>query len=137
MDVKLGTLTFVPRISILINLYITHSSTYLMPCIFGFGFHASFCPCDLLMTDESHLLDVVCPNCKRRLRCQYNAVLNDKEVNVVWEDFNDFVYSRVNEQLHEICASYPQSCAYGLTDTESKTVGDKFEKVCDQFMTYG
>jgi hypothetical protein len=108
-----------------------------MPCIFGFGFHIGFCPCDLLMTDELHLLDVVCPNCKRRLRCEYNAILNDKEVIGGWDDFDDFVYSRLNRQLHEICVSYPQSCAYGLTKTESKTVGEKFGKVCDQFMTYG
>ena len=63
-------------------------------------------------------------------------VLNDKEVIGGWDDFDDFVDSRLNEQLHEICASYPQSCGYGLTDTESKTVNGKFGKVCDQFMTY-
>ena len=89
------------------------------------------------MTDELHLLDVVCPDCKRRLRCQYNALLNDKEVNGDWEDFDDFVYCRLNDQLHEICASYPQSCAYGLTDIESKIVREKFGKICNQFMTYG
>lgn len=107
-----------------------------MPCIFGLGFHVDFCPCDLLMTDDSHLLDVICPNCKRRLRCQYNAVLNYKEVHGVYEDFDDFVGSRLNERLHEICASYPQDCGYDLTDTESKIVNERFGKVCDEYMTY-
>jgi hypothetical protein len=108
-----------------------------MPCIFGFGTH-DFCPCDLLTTDDSQLVDVVCSQCKRRLRCQYNAFLNDKEASIDWDDdFDDFVAFQADDRLHEICANYPKSCAYGLTKKESKIVSNKFGKVCDQYMTYG
>lgn len=108
-----------------------------MTCIFGFGTH-DFRPCDLLMADELHLLDVVCPSSKRRLRSQYNAFLNDKNASAGWDaDFLEFIDDCLNVQLHEICVNYSKSCSFGLAAKESKIVDEKFGKICDNYMTYG
>lgn len=107
-----------------------------MPCIFGFRLH-DFCPCDLLTTDESHLVNVVCSNCEHRLRCLYKAFLNEKEANAGWDGtFDDFVEMRIDYRLNDIRATYPESCGYGLTSKESEIVNAKLGKICDQFMTY-
>lgn len=104
-----------------------------MPCIFGFGTH-DFCPCYLLNIDESRLSNLVCPDCEHRLRCQYKASLDKKQ----WEDsFDNFVAFWIDDRLHEISATYPGCCGYGLSDSEAKIINKKFEKICDENMTYG
>jgi hypothetical protein len=42
-----------------------------MPCIFGFGFHEEFCPCDLV-NEGSDLDQLVCDQCNVLLRLEYD-----------------------------------------------------------------
>lgn len=81
----------------MINIYITNSGTYLMPCIFGFK-HEPFCPCQLINIKNSELDNLICPECTEKFRLDCVDLLRCEKEN--WTgDFNDFVGILIEERL--------------------------------------
>jgi hypothetical protein len=100
-----------------------------MGCIFGFGYHDTFCPCELVTIKDPDVVDIVCDFCERKLRCAYR-----KERSC--DTFEDYLLCRIDEELHNILNNFPHTCGYGLTKEEYDTVSINLNKICDGNMTY-
>jgi hypothetical protein len=105
-----------------------------MPCLFGFHFHESLCPCDLVIPIILDLHGFVCSRCEDQIRSDYKVMLSSMKDDGVIPDFDFFLAFFIGERLRELASI--EKCVHGLTfDGHEKTVQrliDVFNKTVEQ-----
>jgi hypothetical protein len=104
-----------------------------MVCIFGFGLHDWFCPCELVDKQHSDLEDVLCSDCKEVFWTEYLEFLKDEKIN--WDgDFEDFLYVHIESRLNVLDMQMEDLHDCNLTDWEYENVFLKFYRMYGRFM---
>jgi len=103
-----------------------------MPCIFGFGFHEKFCPCELV-NKSSDLGQLVCDQCNFLLQLEYGRFTsspNQKD----WDgDFQDFVGVFIEDRLKILEYRFHENDECDLSDREYELADEKFQRMSDMY----
>ena len=106
-----------------------------MPCIFGFGFHDWFCPCQLVNAKMSDLDELLCSKCKSKFRSEYKTFLSDEKVKSNWDgNLEDFLYVHIESRLSVTEMSLDDIYECGLSENQCDEVSKKFYTMYNNFM---
>lgn len=104
-----------------------------MPCIFGFKFHGTLCPCQLLNAKYSDNDSLICPRCENRLRLDYDCFAN--ELKEEWPEFEDFLGEVTLDRLMHLRFEHIDRCNFDYTEEQYNEMVRKMNQMIENFRT--
>lgn len=104
-----------------------------MPCIFSFGIHKEFFPCDLVNKKES-LDELICNKCDVIMKLEYERFAKKQDR---WDgDYLDFLHVFIEDRLKILetrFLEHEEFCDCGIGDEKYDLAKEKFQEMCDSY----
>ena len=106
-----------------------------MACIFNFGIHKEFFPCDLANKNE-RIDEAICYECDEIMRFEYHSFTSNQN-QAKWDgDYLDFLHVFIEDRLKILeyrFSKHDEFCDCELTDKEYEIAGERFQEMCDNY----